>query len=330
MSNKAVKMKVIVRSYQSPLYVIAGLSAGVTTSVTNSLKAIGELKDITFIGAPVAKGGTLYELSTRENAIRTMATTILSNRGKSDLVISPRRVVFLYIDGTGADILLNDVRFFCYSEPIKIGELAEGNPQLLKNIPPVVTQQIAAQIKRLEHGDSILKRIEDEVSAKRKSTHLLLPPENFLISREEKLTSEFAKSVDDILESGNRLVKKRFTKEQLPKYLKGSGNKKIYAFVDSRDLVFPPCKDTELHAPPRELPENAKISSIVNKLNELYRFGIPIVDGFHYDVQRVGANSSVEEEFICFEKGKVKSKSDHVNIYPNDFIRASNLRVQPA
>jgi len=56
-------------------------------------------------------------------------------------------------------------------------------------------------------------------------------------------------------------------------------------------------------------------------LNQLYRFGIPVLDGFHYDVQKEHNDSLDGLPLDCIKQGKVLCSGTHVNVYPNDYVR---------
>jgi hypothetical protein len=60
-------------------------------------------------------------------------------------------------------------------------------------------------------------------------------------------------------------------------------------------------------------------------LRGAFRFGCPLDAGFHHDVQFEGARGLDAVVLSCTQRGSVRSKSDYVNIYPNDIIRGKKL-----
>lgn len=91
-------------------------------------------------------------------------------------------------------------------------------------------------------------------------------------------------------------------------------------FQDARALTFPHNNPHEPHGIIREFAGNSS-HDIEVKLGQIYRFGIPIEDGLHYDVchSRLGNLEGIE--FKCCKNGIVRATGGHINIYPNDFIR---------
>ena len=57
-------------------------------------------------------------------------------------------------------------------------------------------------------------------------------------------------------------------------------------------------------------------------LCRLYRFGAPLPDGFHHDVQKRNGQDMKRVVFDCSVDGPVFVSGSYANVYPNDFVRA--------
>ena len=88
-------------------------------------------------------------------------------------------------------------------------------------------------------------------------------------------------------------------------------------FKDARNLFFSP--STADHAGVSDHWVDGKESTYIKGK---YRFGAPILPGFHYDVQ-FSPNSSLEGiEFFCEKSDRSHTtKKKYINIHPNDVVR---------
>ena len=57
-------------------------------------------------------------------------------------------------------------------------------------------------------------------------------------------------------------------------------------------------------------------------MRSVFRFGVPLINGYHHDVQFAGHALS-GQTFECSREGFVQLNSNYANIYPNDFVRPS-------
>lgn len=306
------------REFKNPLFVIAGLPSGVTESVVGHLKKTSPYNNYQYLPLPGAQGDEIYSKETAEGGLKSICD-LVARKYDGGNKISPSRIVLLYASGAKADKFLEYFDFFCYCE--KINLQSSGNNQSRNNLT-LIQENIKNQIQYIQSANSILKRIEDEVCSRRKRTCLLLPPNNYKIDGGHCIGYYYAmirSNELDIDRLPNKLSSKTFNSSNLPRFL--SGKSKIVSYIDSRDLVFPPCKDDENHGRMRAMDEVVGVGKIKMALNQLYRFGIPIFDGFHYDVQRENGHSLKNIEFQCVTGGSIVADVSHVNIYPNDFVR---------
>ena len=114
---------------------------------------------------------------------------------------------------------------------------------------------------------------------------------------------------------------RRYRAEDLPGR-KGIGRNGIKAFTDARGLIFVPPPETEWHAVTREVKLFSNSRALFNKMNEMYRLGVPVSEGFHYDAQLRGGKCLDNITLTCCEFGqKDTSGWPYANISPNDFVR---------
>lgn len=92
-------------------------------------------------------------------------------------------------------------------------------------------------------------------------------------------------------------------------------------FLDHRDLIFEPAK--ELHGS-TDIKNSNNTYEIVHSLAGMYRFGSPIIAGFHYHAQRKNNNSLNGVTFYCAKENApyvAPTSCNYLNITPNDMIR---------
>lgn len=173
----------------------------------------------------------------------------------------------------------------------------------------------------LREKNKAFGEIRRRVSSYSTSEPLFLPPRNFHVSNQIRLRSLFlelrsgTRAWEDKL---NELTLARVTREDLPHHVtKGARN----IFRDARDLLFP--RDENHHGSAREIVESDKRLTHQSLLRSCYRFGVPLPLGFHHDVQ-FSKKPLFNTSFECEQKGPILLTCDYANVYPNDFVRASN------
>lgn len=282
--------KVLNRNFDNSLYIIAGLEAGVSSSTINHLKKSDFFKKYLYVSVPGRSQKPIYGEGAIAHGLRSIADIVARNVSNEGSLISPGRIILLYIDDESAEEFLRGFDFFCFPQKIDLGDCGHDVIKCRRRLE-FIQEKIKKHIIDLEKNESIIKKIEDEVRFRRKKTNLLLPPSNFYIDR-QSLMRDF---LIGLIRGGFSCLGmegfnlKKFNSSNLPNFL--SGKKKIDAYLDVRGLVFPPCKDDQCHALPRAISSEGDVSEMRRVLNCLYRLGIPIYDGFHYDVQREGRDT---------------------------------------
>lgn len=141
-------------------------------------------------------------------------------------------------------------------------------------------------------------------------TALKLPGRNFMERRSESIDSLFRE-----IRSGNGDYEEPDRRVQRGR-LRGRR-----CILDARERYFP--HDPTYHGllrPETDRVERREDDDLRRLMNGLYRFGQPLTDGLHFDVQREGRDLD-REEFRCSLRGAVTVSGTHANVYPNDFVR---------
>ena len=98
-------------------------------------------------------------------------------------------------------------------------------------------------------------------------------------------------------------------------------------FVDARGMAFFIAHPKAYDGEAREVDDPTDIGETLQVLRSLYRFGGSLARGLHHDAQRSDGSALGGADFVCSKKGRVSSTSDYANIYPNDRVRAADLKV---
>jgi len=236
--------------------------------------------------------------------------------------VVPGRVILLYVQAPDEEKLLTAFDFFCWPVPLKKPPCDSRRPDGWRLDPKLAANVVQEAITGLETHDRPAQNLP-------RNAVITLPPENF---RPERNAPTLAESLVEVRQGRLKLeelekavIINKFTKEELPKVLKGA--MKGHFYVDHRGIAFPPAKaETGDHAPARELAEDADVKSIQLFMNQLYRLGSPLGMGYHHDAQYPNGKKLDEDQFHCCVNGTVLVSGTHANIYPNDFVRAANTK----
>ena len=300
-----------------PLYVVAGFPQPMSQNVVASLRNSRDLRSALYIQAASKRNGPTYDQDSVSALLKATWEEIRRGDEDGQGVIQPRRIILLYIPDHTSQFLLDGFGLACFPIPI---EVEYQKVHLLRRKTDFATQSLKKLISEIPVHK--LQIAEIEISSKSRKTALLLPANNFI----EKSTGTpivdwfrcLMNGTEDWEDAPDRLDLSKLNKDDLPRLTA----KRMSAYVDKRNLCFPPSDAHEMHGKIREKEFHEDIESLRHLLNGKYRFGFPINnDGFHYDVQLKGGASLSNIPFTCAIKGSVSTKEAYVNIYPNDFIR---------
>jgi hypothetical protein len=315
------------RRFGDPMYVIAGLPPTVSARVANYLEGkIGRGLPRAIYHAPDFSGNddTLYLSEDYVKIRRRIATVILDNIEEKKIkrgapLITPSRIVLLYVSfPERVRTFLRNFEFFVY--PV-VMRGPDGEPRWRHNTG-LASEIVEKNIAEIDVGAPEFREVVREISQHGTKSVLALPLRNFHHPAPigEYFREVYAKN-GLWAEVVRKFQMRRYRKEQFPdvKWVKRQG---VNAFTDMRELAFLPPPPSLWHGPPREPSSFADSQVIFNKMNELYRLGIPLPDGFHFDAQLTDRRSLTNVEIVCCEKGKRDTRGwQYANIYPNDFVR---------
>ncbi len=293
-----------------PLVAIAGLSNGVARTVQTRLGKDRSLPPHRVVSVPARSDiHNLYTPAGVETLLRACAEFALK-RIHRDNEQSPSALFLFYVATPTVQHLLDAFKYSAL--PVPFAE-SPTRPLSADDALDLLGPRLADYVG----GNDETRLLRREVVDRRRKSHLLLPPVNFHheggTAYEAFLQRLRSRTLDWDADPG--FCARKFTKSDLPGVVRGA---KDWYFADSREIVFSP--DNSPHPPARQLPADSSASAIANLLAQLYRFGFPIEDGFHYDAQRVASRLN-REPFVCSSQGTITASGTHVNVYPNDFIR---------
>ena len=305
------------RRFGSPLYIIAGFPATISRNITSSLRNDRGLKQALYIHAASRSAGPLYEYASTQALLQETRAQIERRDGDGTKPIEPSRLILLYVPDDSNNVLFETFGLSCFPIPIEVPD----ESQYLLRQNPNFAADVLKRIVMKQPASSVLE-IERHISGSMRRTLFLLPAKNFLEPNGGQSIEHWFNDVITGMatwsEVSERLVLSRLTRQDVP----ALRAPRRYAFVDSRNLCFLPAQVNEQHGVMWTSNNNDGPAKIRHWLNGKYRFGIPISEeGFHYDVQKVDGGSLANIQFQCEVQGPVVTKENHVNIYPNDFVR---------
>ena len=225
---------------------------------------------------------------------------------------TPKEIHLLYVRGRDSEKLLRAFDFFAL--PLPLGPASDLQWRFDAECACRIVESAA---KRISEGTPKELRLLRAHVPSAMHSPLKLPARNFLVQRDQDIALSFQHMTSGrvrweqvIDEVAWRKLKKK----------KGRGSRRC--MYDARERFFPP--DPEPHGliRPDDDPEQKRsIDELCFLMNGLYRFGQPLTDGYHFDVQRETGQQLMREEFSCSRKGRIEVTGTHANVYPNDFVR---------
>ncbi|MDE2166099.1 MAG: hypothetical protein KGJ66_07155 [Alphaproteobacteria bacterium] len=213
----------------------------------------------------------------------------------------PHFIVLLYADDLRSDVLRSDFGKFSYLCAVRRAEFSHDKRSVQTHLDRLITRlEIVSRELMLKVGDSPISM----------RTPLTLPPRNFK-------SSDFAIS---------RLIKETWDlnphfwplHDRKASDWRTTDDVGHRGFKDGRQLRFVP--DHAMHG--WASLDGSDSTEKVFCLSTFYRVGVPYSEALHFDVSREN-NAPLYVEFQCAKKGTTGMlTSTHVNISPNDVIRA--------
>jgi len=308
MTGRAKRSRLRFREAQiTPLIVLAGLPQAVASPVQSHLEAV--LKpEHRVISQPARNDDQqLYSVAAVDTLLGVITDYAERSRRANIRPSVPQFILLAYVPSPDEEILLSSFDFCAF--PVRLSYLSEYNAQRQRRHDPIASKEYVADRVNIAAGEiNDLKRRLSSISSR---DPLLLPPKNFLLTKERPIATVFAD-----------LVRQRIAWAepfQGINHVRPKGSVRT-VLQDARGLLFPP--DKESHGLPRELEPDADPEERRLFLRSAFRFGIPLPEGFHHDVQYEG-RSLGEAQFNCCRRGDLSLKCSHANVYPNDYVRAA-------
>ena len=263
--------------------------------------------------------------TTQVNQILANVIEYAQRKRKAQQQPAPSSILLLYVPGPTQEPLLTAFDFFVFPVPLTaLSAFREGRQ--LRHDPAEVRRSIEAVVAPDSKTMRVFEAVQQRVRAVRDAEALQLPPANFHISRDEPIAQVFA-----ALRRGdlawdaeiNGLEPQEFDHKPVPHLHKGANRR---AYQDNRGLVFLRASLLAHHGATREvLKEDDVEEDSVQLLRGAFRFGCPVNESFHHDVQLEEDRTLDAIECACPQQGKIQSKATYVNIYPNDVVRGRKL-----
>jgi hypothetical protein len=225
---------------------------------------------------------------------------IVGSRSKKPLVVTPTSLVLVWIPGAGDQLLLRAFDFVVWPSPIN----AQGG------------DSVDAVVRACEVGQQGAQAWADRVNRSTKHP-AQLPPQNYLLPQDRRL-SDLLRAIRSGTAQAeaelDAIVQSRFVRDDFGRVHPRRGPR-FHAHEDSGGRVF--MRDPDKHG---DVWRDA--ASPIRTLNQLYRFGWPLPERLHFDVQR-RQQPFKKEPFECCVRGTVRVTGQYINVYANDFLRAS-------
>ncbi len=235
--------------------------------------------------------------------VKRVADSVYRKRATSQDRFRPRRLLLMYVPAPSAPALLEEFGF----APLPISVHSEHQDWRKDGVR--ACELFLAQLREVLSFPKPIAELRHAIEASGGRGAPALPPRNFVLKPRpfiEKLR-ELRADLSGLsrLEAAVQTVR--------------HGRKGIRVPVDARKRVFP--SDLSGHGLPRESPSCPR-----RELERLYRFGFPLRDGFHHDVARQDGADFRDEPFECSERGEVTVCGTHANVYPDDYVRAPDVK----
>jgi len=229
----------------------------------------------------------------------------------------PKHIVLAYVPAPDEERLLTEFDFFVF--PVRLTLLAEYDwrGRRRRHDREFADDYVIGSLETALREFAEIKR---RLSTVNDRDPLFLPPQNFRLSASERVADLFrdlARHRSSWAEPVTRIQQVRVTNDELPKLRPGAQK---FVLADSRGLLFP--HDHSQHGFGRELESDSSPRDRRDFMRSRFRFGVPLSDGYHHDVQ-YGGRGLRGETFECSREGERTLTCSHANIYPNDYVRPS-------
>lgn len=250
-----------------------------------------------------ATKGQLYPEGSVEDFAGRIARRVLNGRLRNGEEWDPRYLQLVFVRSPDEERLLSKFGLAPFLVPV-----AARSDQLEQ--VDLTTRRVVDAVVHSEQGRDALRACIESSSMNSPGR---LPPRNFQASG------------SSLYEQFTRVQRGELQMSVVEKGVSFTRYKKWRVPCDERDRIFPADKSGHgilqreaLQELDRELRAQGAPRRV---LERLFRFGFPLRDGFHHDVQRLDERHFDGEVFFCSKQGEVQVRGSHVNVYPDDFVR---------
>lgn len=302
----------------APLVVLAGLPHPVCAGVARAMeKALSGPPRVVF-QASGSGDKELYRPQTVTALLRSVSGYANRQLKAYTPVPAPTQIVLAYVPANDEERLLAQFDFFVF--PVRLTRLAwyDERGRQYRNDPNEAGQYTLSSVRAELQSFMEIKR---RLSSPNWKDPLFLPPRNFRVSDTERMADIFTTMRQAKRAWGDRppnIRTRTVTREQL-KHIPGGAKKEVLS--DFRGLLFPPAQHR--HGPVRDLAPECSDEDRKLFMQSSFRFGVPLKDGYHHDVQFGEGRRLSGETFECSRMGVIRLDCTHANVYPNDFVRPS-------
>jgi hypothetical protein len=268
--------------------------------------------------------GLLYREKTVKGLLTAsaqFAVRRLKNRS-DDQAVRPRRIALFYVPAEDDELLLRAFDFFVFPIPLRDLSTFDEHGNQGRHQRGVCETAIRKGIE--VYARDLVGMLQGRIESRKSHEPLLLPPSNFHLN-EQRLRHAFCELTRGTRAWVNAMPEavnpQTFDHEMLPDFL--DHQERQLMFRDSRNVVFPCARPTQLHGA-QEIDPAAEVPLLRELLRTTYRFGASLPQGFHHDAQLEGGRHFNQARFDCSREGELSVTASHVNIYPNDYVRPAS------
>ena len=299
-----------------PLVLLAGLPHPICARVAESVETSPSLNAHVIHQASTSHGKQLYSKATVEQLIKAVSHYVSRQLSSHPAPRRPRHLLLAYVPARDEKCLLSEFEFFAF--PVRLNRMADYDPsgrQYRHNLDYAKRYVVSSLEKASRQFLRSFKRRLASVSDKEP---LFLPPRNFSVSKTERMSDIFRtlQQTDSWSNPIDCVRKVKVTSDDLYKSISTGAHK--FVLSDFRSLLFP--HDRKFHGLPPKLSENSSHEERKHFMRSWFRFGVPLMGGFHHDVQ-FARRPLRGAQFECSREGCLKLRCSHANVYPNDYVR---------
>ncbi len=302
-----------------PLVLLAGLPHPICRRVAKSVETSPSLNARVIHQASSSHRKQLYGKATVEALIKAVGDHVSRQLSSHPAPQRPRHLLLAYVPASDEECLLSEFEFFAF--PVRLKRMADYDAfgRQYRHDLDYAKRYVVSSLETASR--QFLESFKRRLSSISDIEPLFLPPRNFRVSKSERMSDIFRTlQQNDSWSDPIKCVQKvKVTSNDLCKSVPTGANK--FVLSDFRRLLFP--HDRKFHGHPPKLSENSSHEERKHFMRSWFRFGVPLVGGFHHDVQfarrRLGG-----AQFECSCKGRLKLSCSHANVYANDYVRPAH------